>query len=130
MFDITNNMDYPTLNDIVWVSAGGIAAVVVFHAENLIRSYYREKHPKKSKPKAVFIDPRSDFEKIMNDFDYHRRLEIYNNDANDWVKYCPWPNLNLDTVFGRFATREGFYKSKQSKKIKNPISPIPSSCIK
>lgn len=82
----------------------GVASQYVSPAINVAVSYWREKHP--SQPRAIIIDPRSGFERFMNGLDYYRRN-------------CPdierglFPNthsLNPDNLFGRFATRNGYFR--------------------
>ncbi len=115
------------LKDILAISLGAVSGVVVWNVQNLAHSYYREKHPKKQK--TIFIDPRSDFEKFMNSFNYYSKgtNNIYNNELKDWVKYCPWPNLNPNTWFGKFATKNGYFKHKKDGIVENTISPVPAS---
>lgn len=30
-----------------------------------------------------------------------------------FVEYCPWPNKNPNTMFGRFATKHQYYQMKK-----------------
>ncbi len=65
-----------------------------------------------AKQEEAFIDPRNNFEKIMDDFGYSRRYsDLFNEELFDWVKVCPYPNPNPDTIFGKFATRNNYFKS-------------------
>jgi hypothetical protein len=93
------------------VAGAAAGACIAYNIGSAACSYYREKHP--TEPKAVFIDPRSDFERFMNSFGYYKEDEIYNEELADWVKYNPWPNYNPDHAFGRFATRAGYFKLKR-----------------
>ena len=97
--------------DLIVVASAAVAADILFCLGERAYTRWREGHP--PKPKAVFIDPRSGFEKFMNSFEYYPEKEIYNTEFGDWLPYNPWPNPNPDTAFGRFASKRGYFKPKR-----------------
>jgi len=96
---------------------GGITVVkITLDAGSVIHSFYRENHPKKETG-SIIIDLRSSSEKFMNNLGYKRILDTQNKMGNypTFIEYCPWPNTNSDTIFGRFATKKRYYKETRSR---------------
>jgi hypothetical protein len=91
---------------IVAIGLSGPAALLAFKGVQVAYSHYRENHPAKPTG-AVFIDPRSEFEKFMEAGGYKRYFSRTNITHDD---QSPWPNPNPDSFFGRFATRNGYFR--------------------
>jgi len=99
--------DLESITGALWITAGVVAGLQITYR------IYRQSHP--IEDEEIFIDPRPsnpklEFEGFMNFLGYQKGAKIYNKESRQFLQYSPLPNPNPNTVFGRFASRNNYFK--------------------
>ncbi|MBL7055332.1 hypothetical protein ISS07_00290 [Candidatus Woesearchaeota archaeon] len=94
--------------------AGSVAInyALTEHILPRVDAFVGEKLANKSSDRVISVDPRTSFEKFMNNRGYDLFWQIFDDDAG-LLDYCPCPNPNPDTKTGRLAAENGYFKRQE-----------------